>query len=71
MEIPAEYQAGDNPKCYLTSELIKQLEEKIAALVDGMTGYGEITIVIEARKVMWVRLTESEPAIHTPLSDTI
>ena len=49
-----------------TAELIKQLEEKIATLINGMTGYGEITIVVEARRVKWVRLTESEPAIHQP-----
>lgn len=51
---------------YMTAELIKQLEDKIATLIDGMTGYGEITIVVEARRVKWVRLTESEPAIHQP-----
>ena len=50
---------------YMTSELIKQLEDKIATLIDGK-GYGEITIVIKAHKIKWVSITETELVIHQP-----
>ena len=50
---------------YMTAELIKQLEAKIAMLIDG-TGYGEIAIVVEACRIKRVKVTVSEPVLHTP-----
>ena len=50
---------------YMTAELIKQLEDKIATLIDG-SGYGEIAIVVEAYRVKRVKVTVSEPVLHMP-----
>ena len=49
---------------YMTPELVRQLEEKLGIIMDG-SGYGAIEIIIEAGKIKWVRVTESEP-VRTP-----
>jgi len=49
---------------YMTPELVRQLEEKIGLIMDG-SGYGEITITIEACKLKWMCVRESEP-VRTP-----
>jgi len=50
---------------YMTPELIQRLEAKLVMLINGGSGYGEIVLVVEAGKIKWVRMTESEP-VRTP-----
>jgi len=49
---------------YMTPELIQRLEAKLDLLMKG-SGYGDVVLVVEAGKIKWVRMTESEP-VRTP-----